>query len=165
LAGLLYLGAGLGLLAAGLVRKRSSAGREAKVRRADFAPLLGIVILGGVVGPTLMLVGLQRVSGVTGSLALNLEAPFTILLAVLVFKEHIGLHDTLAAALIVAGALVLAYSPGDLSGDWTGLLAIALACLSWAIDNNLTQRLSLRDPLSSCESKRSGRVSVRLALL
>jgi len=37
-----------------------------------------------------MLIGLARLSAVAGALLLNLEAPFTILLAVLLFGEHLG---------------------------------------------------------------------------
>lgn len=147
LAGLLYLGAGLGLATAGWLRRERSIRREARVGRADLGYLFGIVALGGIVGPVLMLYGLGRVSAVAGALALNLEAPFTILLAVLLFREHLGPRGTLASTLVVAGAIVLAYGPGDVRTDTLGVLAIAGACLSWALDNNLTQRLSLRDPI------------------
>jgi len=94
-----------------------------------------------------MLYGLGRISAVAGSLLLNLEAPFTILLAVLLFGEHLDPRGMVAALVVVAGALVLAYDSGDLHAHWIGVLAIAGACTSWAIDNNLTQRLSLRDPI------------------
>ncbi len=40
-----------------------------------------------------MLFGLERLSGVLTSLLLNLEAPFTVLVAMLVFREHLGRLD------------------------------------------------------------------------
>jgi drug/metabolite transporter (DMT)-like permease len=163
LAGLLYLGAGLGLLVAGLLPRARQA-REARLRRADVPALFGIIALGGIAGPVLMLYGLGRMSAVAGSLLLNLEAPFTILLAVLLFKEHLGLRGTVAAALVVAGAVVLAYGPGELRMDWVGSLAIAGACASWAIDNNLTQRLSLRDPIVVVRIKALGAGACTLTL-
>jgi drug/metabolite transporter (DMT)-like permease len=95
LAGLLYLGAGLGLLAVRLISRWSGIGhtrREAPLRRSDLAPLLGVIVTGGMVGPLLMLVGLGRVSGSVGSLLLNLEAPFTIALAVIFFREHLDVY-------------------------------------------------------------------------
>ena len=103
LAALLYLGGGIGLTAFGLLRGHDSATREPPLRKADFAPLLGIVVAGGVLGPLLMLFGLGRVSAVAASLLLNLEAPFTILLAVLLFGEHLGGRAAVAAALIIGG--------------------------------------------------------------
>jgi len=164
LAGLLYLGAGLGLSSAALLPSADRLEREARLHRTDTGHLIGIVVLGGIVGPLLMLYGLGRTSGVAGSLLLNLEAPFTILLAVLVFKEHLGTRGTAAALLVVAGALVLTYDSGDLRAHWLGVLAIAGACLSWAIDNNLTQRLSLRDPIVIVRIKALGPGACMLGL-
>ena len=91
LAALLYLGAGLALSVV-LLRRAPDAAHETPLRRQDAAPLAGIVALGGMLGPVLMLMGLARLSAVAGSLLLNLEAPFTILLAVLLFGEHLGGH-------------------------------------------------------------------------
>jgi drug/metabolite transporter (DMT)-like permease len=48
---------------------------------------------------------------------------------------------------IVLAAGILTYQPGAVRGDIPGILAVLGACLCWAIDNNLSQRLSLRDPL------------------
>src|SRR5258707_1316292 len=157
LSGLLYLGAALGLTVFRIARRTT--GRrspEAPLRRADWWLLLGVVVFGGVLGPVLMLIGLGRLSGLAGSLLLNLEAPLTILLAVAFFGEHLGKSQAAAALLIIFGAILLAYQPGALAGDWSGALAIAGACLSWAIDNNLSQRLTLRDPLAGLQVKRFG---------
>ena len=83
LAGLLYLGAALGLESHRIFRPTTV---EARLARKDLPLLAGIVLSGGVLGPVLMLFGLQRVTGLTGSLLLNLEAPFTVLLAVALFR-------------------------------------------------------------------------------
>jgi drug/metabolite transporter (DMT)-like permease len=148
LAALLYLGAGAGLtLYRLLVPSAVDPSREARLLRADALPLAGIIVTGGILGPVLMLAGLSRVSALAGSLLLNLEAPFTMLLAVLLFGEHLGRRASLAAGLVVAGGVVLGWRPGELRADPWGAIAIAGACASWAIDNNLTQRLSLRSPI------------------
>ncbi|MGH7207599.1 MAG: DMT family transporter, partial [Nitrospiraceae bacterium] len=149
IAGLLYLGAGLGLLAFELIsdcRPRSHP-REARVRSSDMWLLAGIVLTGGILGPVFMLWGLQRLSAVIGSLLLNLEAPLTILLAVVLFREHMGRQETGGAILIFVAATVLGYHREEVQADLLGLMSIMGACFSWAIDNNLTQRLSLRDPI------------------
>jgi len=166
LAGLLYLGAGLALSLYMLVRPERHEAREAKVTRRDLGLLLGITVTGGIFGPVLMLVGLQRVSGLAGSLLLNLEAPFTILLAVLVFGEHLGRRASMAALCIVGGGVLLSWHPGELAAQICGVLAIAGACLSWGVDNNLTQRLSLKDPVAVVRWKTlgAGACTVSLAL-
>jgi len=164
LAALLYLGAGIGLAVAWPRGRRA---REAPVRRSDLPWLAVITVSGGIVGPLLLLVGLTRVSGVVGSLLLNLEAPFTMLLAVVAFHEHMNRREVLAAAAIVAGAVALGYAPGEVSGQLVGGLAIAAACACWGLDNNLTQKLSLRDPVAIVRFKTlgAGACSLALALL
>src|SRR5262249_27086498 len=64
------------------------------------------------------------------------------------FGEHMGWRQAGAAALILLGEAIVGYRSGELGSEWTGVGAVALACLFWAIDTNLNQRLSLRDPLS-----------------
>jgi len=149
IAGLLYLGAGLGLLAFEILDYRSSATsrRESPVGPADRWLLAGMILCGGILGPVCMLWGLQRVSAVLGSLLLNLEAPFTIALALLLFREHLGRRELTGALLIAIAAAILQFRPEELRPDVWGFLAIASACLWWAIDNNLSQRVSLRDPI------------------
>jgi drug/metabolite transporter (DMT)-like permease len=160
LAALLYLGGGLGLAFVSLLTGRSAAGenapREAPLRGADFLLVVSVVAVGGIAAPVLLLVGLARLSAVAGSLLLNLEAPLTMLLAVGVFGEHLGPRAAAGAGLTVLGALVLSLAPGDARSDWLGVGAVALACLGWAIDNNLTQRLSLRDPMAIARTKGLG---------
>jgi drug/metabolite transporter (DMT)-like permease len=110
LAALLYLGAGAALLAVTPFAPREQR-NEAPLRRSDLRLLTGIVVTGGILGPYLMLVGLQRVSGLAGSLLLNLEAPFTIAVALLFFGEHLARRELLAVLLIVSGAVALAWRP------------------------------------------------------
>src|SRR6266571_3754358 len=166
LAALLYLGAGIGLLAA-RPRRRADGDRgrrETALKTAD-APLVAAAVLcGAILGPSLMMLGLQRVSAVTGSLLLNLEPPLTILIAVAWFGEHLGWRQAGAAALILLGEAVVGYRSGPLGAEWTGIGAMALACLSWSIDTNLNQRLSLRDPVALGRLKGLAGGAVMLAL-
>src|SRR5256885_96341 len=111
LAALLYLGAGVAFQ---LAPRRS---KEASLTRADVPWVAGSVIAGAAVAPVLMLWGLTRLSGLAGSLLLNLEVPFTIALAVLVFREHLTVHEGLGATLVVAGAALL-----GARGEWGGAL-------------------------------------------
>jgi len=169
IASLLYLGAGLGLYIFERLFYRGSdaSRREAQVATTDRWLLAGIVLTGGIVGPIFMLWGLERMTGVLGSLLLNLEAPFTIVLAVLLFREHLGRVEAVGALLIIVAAGFLQYRPGDLRPDAWGFFAIACACLSWALDNNLSQRLSLRDPIivTRIKTLSAGFCTLNLAVL
>jgi drug/metabolite transporter (DMT)-like permease len=155
LAGLLYLGAGAGLLP---LRSR----REAKLSRADVPALALVILFGGVAGPALLLWGLSRMTAVSASLLLNLEAPLTIALAVAFFGEHLARLETLGALLIICGSALLGFEPSQPSA--AGALAIALACACWALDNNLTQKLSLKDPLQLVRLKSLAAGAVNLTL-
>jgi len=143
LAGLLYLGAFLAV--APFVRTRGRRG-EASLRRADVPRLAGVVVAGGIVAPVLLMLGLERVSGIAGSLLLNLEGPLTLLVGIVVVHEYLGRRAALGSGVIFAGsALIGLQGPGG-NVDALGGALIVAACLGWAIDNNLTQKLSIRDP-------------------
>ncbi|MEN6400923.1 MAG: DMT family transporter [Armatimonadia bacterium] len=149
LAGLLYLGSGLGLgiiwIAQSLLMR--DAPREAPLRRSDMPWLGGAIAFGGVAGPILLMVGLALTSGSAASLLLNLEAVFTALLAWLVFRENCDRRILLGMGLIVAGGVVLGWGgPLHFGSPW-GAIAIAGACLCWGLDNNLTARVSGGNPV------------------
>ena len=160
LAGLLYAGAAACLWLVGGPARR----HEAPLRRADVGRLSAVIGFGGVLGPVLLLIGLQHVTGTTGALTLNLEAPFTAMVAVWWFGEYLGRRGWASGALIVCGAVVLAVSPSSLGGDALGVALIALACACWALDNNLTQQLTLRDPISIVRTKATIAGSVNIAI-
>ena len=170
LAGLLYLGAGVGLSLYSALRGGDPASsREAPLRRSDAGWLAGIIGLGGVAGPILLFIGIGRITGVAGSLLLNLELPLTVLLAVGFFGDHLGRRETLAVATIIAAATLLGFAPGSSGNsriDWLGAACVVGACSCWALDNNFTQRLSLRDPIAVVRMKGlvAGSVSLALAL-
>jgi drug/metabolite transporter (DMT)-like permease len=108
LASLLYLGSGIGLGLITLFRRKDGTS-EARLSRADMPWLLGTIFFGGIAGPILLLLGLTTTDGASASLLLNLEAVFTLLLAWLVFKEHVDTRLFLGAVAIVAGAVLLGF--------------------------------------------------------
>lgn len=164
LAGLLYLGAGAGLLVAAPRRRREA---EAPIRAADLPVLSAVIVAGGVVGPVLLVAGLGRLAGGTAALLLNLEAPFTVALAILVLGEQLSRRELLGAATIFAGAAALAWVPGEGRVDPIGVACVAGACAAWACDNALSQRLSIRDPVAVARVKglAAGAFDLALGLL
>ena len=165
LAGLLYLGAGLGLA---LVRLGRAAGKgkaqEAPLRRADLPWLAAVILMGGVVGPVLLMLGLLGIEAAAASLLLNLESVFTLLIAWIVFRENLDRRIALGAGAIVIGALLLSSPSFGAPRPSLAALAIAGACLAWAIDNNLTRKLSNADPLDIAMVKGLAAGGVNLAL-
>ena len=164
LAGLLYLGSGLGLAVARLVRDRGW--RPSGLAEGEWPWLLGAIFFGGVLGPLALMFGLTRTSGSAASLLLNLEAVLTAVIAWVVFKENADRRIVLGMLAIVAGGVVLSWSGGEGgTSDWVGPLAIVGACLCWAIDNNLTRRVSASDALFIAGTKGAvaGGVNVGLA--
>lgn len=147
LAGLLYLGSGIGLTFFRLGgRALGHATAEASLRPADLPWLAAIVLSGGVIGPSLLMLGLATTPASSASLLLNLESLATMVIAWIVFRENVDTRLLLGAGAILAGALLLSWQGGP-GGLGVGSLAIAGACLAWGIDNNLTRKLSAADPV------------------
>lgn len=149
LAGLLYLGSGAGLALLMVVRKlrAGAAAPDVRIPRADLPWLLGAIAAGGVAGPVLLMFGLQRLDAASAALLLNLEGVFTALLAWVVFRENADRSIVLGMAAIVAGGLLLAWTPGAGLAFSAGAGLVAAACLAWAIDNNLTRKVATHDAL------------------
>ena len=149
LAGLLYLGSGAGLALLMVLRKlrAGAAVPDVRIPRADLPWLLGAIAAGGVAGPVLLMFGLQRLDAASAALLLNLEGVFTALLAWVVFRENADRSIVLGMAAIVAGGLLLAWTPGAGLAFSAGAGLVAAACLAWAIDNNLTRKVATHDAL------------------
>jgi drug/metabolite transporter (DMT)-like permease len=156
LAGLLYCGAGIG--AALLLRFARAlitpvGGAEAPLAPHDWPWLAGAIVLGGIVGPLLLMAGLTRTHAATASLLLTLEGAATALLAWFVFHENFDRRIVAGMACIAAGALALSWSGKPTLAGMLGPLAITGACIAWGLDNNLTRKISLADPLQIVQLK------------
>jgi drug/metabolite transporter (DMT)-like permease len=170
LAGLLYLGSGTGLALVKIGGRSLDLGRsEAPLRIRDLPWLAAIVLFGGILGPALLMSGLTLAPASTGALLLNTEGLATMAIAWLVFRENVDRRIFTGAIAILAGAVLLAWPEATRAGpqlNWGGVL-IVLACVSWGIDNNLTRKLSVADPLQIAIIKgfTAGAVNLSLALV
>lgn len=161
LAGLLYLGSGLGLSAFRWLSRAPAV----RLPRREALWFAGAIAWGGIVGPVLLMVGLTGMPASGASLLLNAESVFTALLAWFAFKENFDRRILLGMAAIVAGALILSGGgEARFSGPWPSL-AILGACLAWGIDNNLTRKVSLTDAtwIAAVKGLVSGAVNIALA--
>lgn len=149
LAGLLYLGSGigLGLYAMAQFFRGQRKNREASLKRGDLPWLAGSIVAGGMLGPLLLMWGLAQTPASSAALLLNLEGVLTALLAWFVFKENFDARIAWGMTLIAAGGVCLSWTGRPESGLPWGAIAIAGACLCWAVDNNLTRKVSAGDPV------------------
>ncbi len=151
LAGLLYLGAFIGLSVVSVLR--TSRTKAAPLERKDAPWLAGAILAGGVLAPILMMSGLTTVSGLAGSLLTNLEGAATALIAVAVFREHAGRRLWLALSVMTAAGVLLSWDPSGGFIDPAGPILIVLAVICWGIDNNLTRQISGKDPVRIAQLK------------
>lgn len=163
LAGLLYTGSGLGLMAWRLLRRAP----RVTIPRRDIPPLIGAVLFGGLVAPVLLMVGLANMPASGASLLLNAEAVFTAVLAWFVFRESFDRRIAWGMVAIVAGAIVLSVPGGAQLGSPWPSLAVLGACLCWGLDNNLTRKVALNDAtwLAAVKGAVAGPVNLALAFL
>jgi drug/metabolite transporter (DMT)-like permease len=148
LAGLFYVGSGLGLGIC-LVARRSFARHVEpahRIQRSELPWLVGAIAAGGVAGPALLMFGLAATPAATSSLLLNLESVLTAVIAWVVFRENVDVQVFLGMVAIVAGSILLSWPNGQATVP-AGALLIAGACLCWAIDNNLTRKVSTNDAM------------------
>jgi drug/metabolite transporter (DMT)-like permease len=148
LAGLLYCGAGIGVAALRRMLPSIVTGApEVSVARAELPWLAGAIGAGGVLGPLLLMFGLARTDAAAASLLLALEGAATALMAWFIFHESFDRRIAVGMASLVAGAAVLSWSGAPSFDSIIGPLAIAGACAAWGLDNNMTRKVSLADPL------------------
>lgn len=169
LAGLLYLGAGIGLLAWRSLHFLDGQRRDAEpaLRNADIGWLAGAIVAGGIAAPIILLFSLRSTAAATASLLLNFEAVATTVIAAFAFKEAVSRRAWWAIFLITLASIVLSVRLND---EWAlslGALGILGACILWGIDNNLTLKISTKDPVTIVTIKglTAGSCSLFLALL
>lgn len=148
LAGLLYLGSGVGLAIVLALRRtmvaRGRAQATLAIPRGDWPWLAAAVVVGGIGGPALLMHGLARTDAATASLLLNVEGVLTAVIAWFVFRENADRQVVLGMLAIVVGGVLLSWEPGGGTVSAGAGLVLA-ACLCWAVDNNLTRRVSAND--------------------
>ena len=164
LAAILYLGSGLGLAAWLALRPGNT--KPAGFARGDWPWITAAILAGGVAGPVLLMYGLSLTDAASASLLLNLEAVLTAAIAWTVFRENVDRRVFAGMAVIVAGGVLLSAGAAPQDDGLLGTAFVATACLAWAIDNNLTRRVSGGDAatLACIKGLAAGAVNLALAL-
>lgn len=147
MAALLYLGAGLGMLLLGLVRRRAGlGGSERRLTRSDLPYTVGMIAL-DIAAPICLMAGLASTTSANASLLNNFEIVATSLIALLVFGEAISRRLWLAIGLITLSSLILSFEDASSLSFSSGSLLVLAACVCWGFENNCTRMMSQSDPL------------------
>jgi drug/metabolite transporter (DMT)-like permease len=170
LAGLLYLGAfaGLSLYSVGIRKRTTDPNKKAvPLEMKDLPWLAGATLTGGIIGPISMMMGLALVSGFSASLLLNLEGLSTAMIAVFLFKENAGKRLWLGLVCMTIAGVFLTWDPDQSKFSIVGPLLIIFAMVCWGIDNNLTCKISDKDPIQITKIKSfvAGTISLSIALI
>ena len=149
LAALFYLGSGLGMccmIIGGWIIRRGAAPADSPVSRSDIPYLAGMSFFGGILAPVTLMYSMEITPAATGSLLLNFESVATGLMAAFLFREAVGRRIWIAMAFITLSCLILSYDPRGIFGFSIGAFGVLLACIFWAFDNNISRRVSGKDP-------------------
>jgi drug/metabolite transporter (DMT)-like permease len=167
IAGLLYMGSGVGLGSYWVLVRFRRHDNETPLARADIPWLAGAIVAGGIIAPLLLMLGLSRTEASGASLLLNLEGVFTALLAWFAFRENFDRRIALGMLAILAGAALLSWQGEFRLGGALGPLLVTGACFAWGVDNNLTQKVSASDPVQTTALKGvvAGVVNTAIALI
>lgn len=167
LAGLFYLGSGIGLSIFRIVLKTVHSQRhQAKLAGSEKLFLAGAITAGGIFAPALLMLGLVSTPASTASLFLNTESVFTALMAWFCFKENYDARIFLGMLAIAAGAAVLSFEGSSQFIPAQGGLLILAACFAWGLDNNLTRKVANADAvqIASYKGLVAGCVNTAIAL-
>jgi len=146
LASLYYLGSGFILYVLSFFKITS---QETSFEKNDIPYIIGFVVCGGIIAPVMFFTGLKLINALNVSILLNFELILTALIAWLFFKEHISLNLVVSMILITLSAIMLGFDIKSFKFSSSyGVILVMFACFMWAIDNNLTSKISLKNPLN-----------------
>jgi drug/metabolite transporter (DMT)-like permease len=145
MAGLLYLGAAIGVIF--MMIKENQFLNPLKMTARNRIYLFAAVFFGGLLGPLFLMMGLKLASAASVSMWLTLEMVATSLIGHFFFKDHLTRLGWIGAAATVTAAIILAWGEG-IAGIQAGIL-VALACCCWGIDNHATALIDEITPAQS----------------
>lgn len=146
MASMLYLGAGFGMIVVNMFRKRQSNEKEARITKNELPYTIAMVVL-DIAAPIFLMLGLTMTTSATVSLLNNFEIVATAIIALAVFKEAVGKRMWLAIACITVSSVILSVEDYRHLTFSLGAVFVLLACVCWGVENNCTNRLSLKNPL------------------
>lgn len=146
-AGFLYIGAGVGMLVIAFLRKiQNKETKEEKLTKSELPYTIAMILL-DIMAPICLMIGLNLTSAANASLLNNFEIVATSVIALLIFKEKIGLRLWLGILFVTISCIILSFENITGFSFSYGSLFILLATVSWGFENNCTRKISSKDPL------------------
>ncbi len=146
MAGLLYIGAGLGMGVISYVRKQIHSPEEKSLTKKQLPYIIAMVVL-DILAPICLLVGLKSTTAANASLLNNFEIVATALIALFIFKEKISKRLWFGIFFVTLSCILLSVDDLSCLKFSIGSLFILLACIFWGTENNCVKMLSNKDPL------------------
>lgn len=147
MAGFLYIGAGVGMLAVAAVRGISGKNRsEAVLTKKELPYTIAMIVL-DIAAPIFLLAGLNLTTAANASLLNNFEIVATAVIALCVFRESVSKRLWAGIIFITLSCAVLSFEDVSSLRFSSGSLLVLLAAVCWGIENNCTRKLSSKDPL------------------
>jgi len=120
--------------------------QKQKFARRDLLLILSIAVCGAVIAPSLYFVGLTHASASDAALIANGEVFFSVLLAVMFFRERLRLVGWVAILLVLAGMIIITtnlnFANFTLQQIHYKDMLLILSMLFWGLDNNLSRYLA-----------------------
>lgn len=144
LAGLLYLGAGIGMFFVNLIHP-SKKTKYPSITKNDWIYVVLMIVL-DILAPIFLLVGLSLSDAASISLMNNFEIVLTTLIAFFIFKEKISLRTWIGILSITLSVFLLSIDVNEKISFSKGSFFALLACLCWGLENNCTRKISDKNP-------------------
>ena len=120
--------------------------QKQKFARRDLLLIISIAVCGAVIAPSLYFVGLTHASASDAALIANGEVFFSVLLAVMFFRERLRLVGWVAILLVLAGMIIITtnlnFANFTLQQIHYKDMLLILSMLFWGLDNNLSRYLA-----------------------
>ncbi len=118
--------------------------------KKDYVLLITTAISGAAIAPAMFFFGLKETTAADGSVLVNGEIVFSVLLAMLFFKERLNPVGFASVALVLIGVTIITtnldFNNLQLKANYGNLLIIG-ATFFWGLDNNISKILSRKMPI------------------
>jgi drug/metabolite transporter (DMT)-like permease len=133
--------------------------KKASFQRNDILLIMEISIVGAVIAPLLFFYGLRITSASNTAVLSNIEIVFTVIIAILFFKEKVSRIGYVGLSMVAIGAMIvtsdLKFSDSYFYLD-IGSLMVVGSSLFWAIDNNISKIITKRIDVMKIAQLKSG---------
>lgn len=142
MAGLLYLGAGVGMFLytsiSGVFGKKVV---KEPLTKTELPYTIAMVVL-DIFAPILLMNGLKITSSANATLLNNFEIVATSMIALVIFKEVISKRLWIAIALVTISSVILTFEGSESFSFNIGSLLVLGATVCWGFENNCTNKIS-----------------------